>query len=184
MHILIVGAPGTGKSTLIRRILEKLDRLVFGYETRKEDSLADGSRGSPIYLYDAGGPYLQTEDRLVGYCKDHHAVPAAGTFDRYAPKLREVVPENGVIVLDEIGFLEVKAGAEDFCAAIMERLDGDIPVIAAVKDKDVPFLEQVRQHPRARCFRITRENREQLISEVVEFMMKQEWFGEKTSTTF
>ena len=40
MHALIIGAPGVGKSTLIRRVLAELNRPVFGFLTKKEDALA------------------------------------------------------------------------------------------------------------------------------------------------
>ena len=46
MHLLLVGAPGVGKSTLIRRVLKKVDRPVFGFETKKE--APDGEGGSPL----------------------------------------------------------------------------------------------------------------------------------------
>ena len=53
MHTLIVGERRVGKSTLIGRVLNALDRPVYGFETKKEDSLADELRGSPVYIYDA-----------------------------------------------------------------------------------------------------------------------------------
>ena len=171
MHALIVGPRRIGKSTLIRRVLQELNRPVFGFETKKEDALADEVNGSPIYIYDAGGPRQQREDNLVGYCKNHHATTLKAACDRYALRLRGPVPEGCVIELDEIGFMEAKS--EAFCAAVLSLLDGDIPVIAAVKDKDVPFLQAVRAHPGARCFRITPENRDDLYPEVLEFMKAQ-----------
>ncbi len=36
MNVLIVGARGAGKTTLIRRVLESLDCPVWGFETEKE----------------------------------------------------------------------------------------------------------------------------------------------------
>lgn len=170
MHILLVGRPGSGKSSLIRRIVEKLGKPVFGYESVKEDSLADPVNGSPIYLYEAGKPRLRSRENLAGYCLNHHAVTFPDTFDRFAPRLAGPVPEDHIIVLDEIGPMESRSPA--FCNAIRSFLDGDHPVIAAVRDKDTPFLNTVRSHPKCRCFFLDRTDRDVLFSEI----MKEEIF--------
>ena len=39
-----------------------------------------------------------------------------------------------------------------FCQAVLDALDGDIPILAWVRDLDTPFLSAVRSHSRARCF--------------------------------
>ena len=171
MHALIVGARGVGKSTLIRRVLQELNRPLFGFETKKEEALADEINGSPVYIYEAGKEQLQTDENLVGHCLTRHSFPMTAGFDHYAPRLLSPVPDGCVIEMDEIGFMESKSKA--FCNAVMTLLDGSTPVIAAVKDKDIPFLEAVRSHPNARCFHITPENRDALCFEVLEFMKAQ-----------
>ena len=186
-HTLIVGEQGVGKSTLIRRLLEALDAPICGYLTRKEDALTDSELGSPIYIYEVGKPQEQTRDNLVGHCKAQKPVVYPEAFDRFAPKLQKLtidaqdpngqelnvqapdVPDHmrchGLILLDEIGVMETRSGA--FCQAILHLLDGDTPILAAVKYKDRPFLEQVRQHPKCKCFTITKENRDDLFEEVL-----------------
>jgi len=171
MHALIVGTHGVGKSTLIRRVLKELNRPLSGYETQKEECLEDKENGIPIYIYDAGTEHVPLKENLLGYSKNQHAISMIESFDRYAPKLLKPVPENGLIELDEIGFMEAKS--EPFCDAIMTLLNGTTPVIAAVKDKDVPFLNTVRSHPNARCFYITVQNREALFEEVLNFIKQQ-----------
>ena len=170
MHALIVGARQVGKSTLIRHVLDVLERPVFGYETKKEDHLANEELGSPVYIYPAGLPHVQDDEHLIGYCKDKHPLIYKAAFDRFAPQLSSP-PENAVILLDEIGFME--SASDAFCNAIMDLLDGDIPVIAAVKHNDTPFLSAVRRHPGCRCFTITPENRNELTDEVTAFMQEQ-----------
>ena len=81
------------------------------------------------------------------------------------------MPEAAVVELDELGFLEARSGA--FCQAVLGLLDGDRPVIAAVKDRDNPFLNAIRAHPAARCFHITAENRDELFEDVLDFMKLQ-----------
>ena len=171
MHALIVGDRGVGKSTLIRRVLAALKRPRFGYETKKEEQLEDPVRGCPVYLYDAGSPHRQTPENLIGYNKEPNAASVTAAFDRFAPRLMEPVPEGSVVELDEIGFLEAKS--ESFCQAVVHLLDGDTPVIAAVKNRNIPFLETVRAHPNARCFYITPENRDALYDAVLTFLKQQ-----------
>lgn len=175
-HILIVGARGVGKSTLIRRVLDALDRPVFGFETKKEDTLADNS-GCPIYIYKAGAPHEQSEENLVGYCKNQRPTTYRDAFDRFAPHLRQALPQNGVILLDELGFME--AASKAFCQAVFALLDGNVPVIAAVKDKDVPFLNEIRSHPNAKCFDITQENRDALFDGVLAFVREDKTWQER-----
>ena len=171
MHALIVGDRGVGKSTLIRRVLQELNRPVFGFETKKEEALEDPFRGCPIYIYDAGIPHCRTPENLIGYHRERDFASITAVFDRYAPKLLASVPEDAVVELDEIGFLEAKS--EAFCQAVLHLLDGNRPVIAAVKNRDLPFLNHIREHPKARCFDITAENRDALCEEVLAFMKQQ-----------
>ena len=171
MHALIVGDRGVGKSTLIHRVLKELNRPVFGFETKKEEQLEDSIRGCPIYIYDAGKPHIRTPENLIGYHKEGDVPAITAAFDRYAPSLMGPIPENTVVELDEIGFLEAKSDA--FCQAVLHLLEGKNPVIAAVKNREHPFLDAVRNHPNARCFYITAENRDALYEEVLAFTKQQ-----------
>ena len=66
-----------------------------------------------------------------------------------------------VIIMDELGFME--SDAQAFRRAVLQTLDGETPVLAAVKNRmDVEFLRQVCAHPRAEVVPINPENREEL----------------------
>ena len=172
MHTMIVGGQGVGKSTLIRRVLEQLDVSLCGYRTRKEDDLADPELGSPIYLYEVGAPMKQTRENQVGYCKDQKPLVYPEVFDGFAPKLQEMKQtDKELILMDELGTMEARG--KEFCPAVLELLDETTPILAAVKDKYHPFLEEIRNHPHCQCFTITRENRDQLVEEVAAFVRQQ-----------
>ena len=96
-----------------------------------------------------------------------YAVP--GNCDRYRGGYQ---PDPvAVVELDEIGFLEAKS--EAFCQAVLQLLNRNKPVIAAVKNKEHPFLNTIREHPNVHCFYITPKNRDALYEEVLEFMKLQ-----------
>ena len=189
-HTLIVGGQGVGKSTLIRRVLEELDVPVCGYITRKEPHLRDPQLGDPIYIYEAGQPQIQTSDNLAGHCRDQRPLVYAEAFDHFARKLQalskeEITPDENqenpqakdnhgkapLVLMDEIGIME--RHSPDFCQAVLDLLEGDRPILAAVKYKDRPYLNQIRDHERCRCFTITEENREELFEEVLQFVRQQ-----------
>ena len=171
MHTLIVGARHVGKSTLINKVIRALECTVSGFETKKEDALADEIHGSPVYIYPAGQMHQQTADNLLGYCKEQHPEVLEHTFDRAVHLIAEAEAAGDMIKMDEIGFME--ASSEAFCAGIMRCLDGNKPVIAAVKHNETPFLTAVKNHPNCRCFFITEENRDELFPIVLQFVRQQ-----------
>lgn len=174
MHALIVGPIQVGKSTLIHRVLDEIGMPVFGFETKKEEALADQALGSPVYIYEAGKPHVRQVDNLVAHCGQWcggwRKSVYTEAFDRFAPKLASP-PAGHIVVMDEIGFME--SSSPRFCSAIMHLLDGGAPVIAAVKCNSTPFLDAVKRHPNCRCFEITPENREALFEEVLAFVKQQ-----------
>lgn len=171
MHTLIVGARQVGKSTLINKVIAELGCTICGFETKKEDALADEVYGSPVYIYKAGRVHEQTDDNLLGYCKGKHPEVIENAFDRAAHLISEAETTGDLIKMDEIGFME--SSSEIFCGEIMRCLDGSRPVIAAVKHNDTPFLDSVRSHPNCRCFFINAENRDELFPEVLQFVREQ-----------
>ena len=71
--------------------------------------------------------------------------------------------------MDELGFLESRSPL--FQRRVLEILDGDLPVLAAVKSQNgIPFLELVKAHPKTAVFHITPDNREELFSRLVPLM--------------
>lgn len=171
MHALVIGKPGTGKSTLIRRVLKVCGRPVYGFETKKGQPLEDQPLVAPVYIYEALHEPKQTEENLVGYCKTNCFEARAESFNRFSSKLREGISPDGIILMDELGFME--AQAQEFCSAIFACLDDEIPVIAAVKPNEIPFLQDIRSHPKARCFYLTEDTRDEVYEQVLKFMQEQ-----------
>ena len=88
-------------------------------------------------------------------------------FEELGVKLLNEAKPDGVIVMDEIGFMEIRA--ERFCDAVLRALEGDIPVLATVKDTELgsEFLDKVRKHPKAEVYMLTPDNREEVLAEVL-----------------
>ena len=153
-HILICGERGVGKSTLIRRLLAESTLPVGGFVTRRLPQ-ADGDGMFPIYLHAAALPPEERPydpEHLVGTCDSRRSVRYPEAFDRLG--------RSSLLLMDELGFLE--NDAHRFQAAVLAALDGNTPVLAAVKPADTDFLRRVRQHPCGEVFYITPESREAL----------------------
>jgi len=161
-HILICGDRGTGKSTLIEKLLQDDPRPRYGFVTKMAGPGPDGFR--PVYIHPAGQAAearVFTAENCVGVCDSRTHRPCREVFDGLGVRYIEAARPDGILVMDELGFFE--AQAESFTAAVLTALRGDIPILAAVKSRtDVAFLNAVRAAPKAEVFYITPENREEL----------------------
>ena len=162
-HIVLWGQRGVGKSTLARRLLEDWEGPVRGFITRSSPPDADGFRSIYLYAADDPAPVEHTRNRIGRTDRAAHTMWPE-VFDGLGVELLRAEP-GSLILMDELGFLEQDAAV--FRREVLRCLDGSIPVLAVIKHKThIPFLQQIRAHPRVQLYEVTEENRDDLPAEL------------------
>ncbi len=173
-HILICGERNSGKTELFDRLLKNCRLPVYGFTTGITETREDGYH--EIYMFPAGSrDRIQREENHVGDCNMKERTVNLEVFNSYGVELLNKVCPDGIVAMDELGFMESEATA--FCKRVLELLDGEIPVLATVKGgrTDVDFLNRVCSHPKAELFELRADNADELykiISPIVESWSK------------
>ena len=188
-HLLICGEKQVGKSALVDDCISRLGCPVYGFRTRALEPSLDGIR--QVYLFPAGlcpgggEADIRTAGNHVGDVRRKVLLVHPEVFDTLGVSLIREAKKDGILVMDELGYMEEQACA--FQEAVMDALDGDIPVICMVKKRTedgkesvlsgegyqpgaeprrgASFLDRVKAHPRTRLLEVTEENREEMIEE-------------------
>ena len=146
MNIIVCGSTGTGKSTAIRRLLQCCAEPIYGFWTEK--LAEDPQTGSaPVYIHGCGEQLSFAPDHQIGSCKNCCAEKHPEVFDDVGVALLRGIPEGSLVLLDEIGVME--EAAKKFTARLFELLDGNYRVIAAVRDRSTPLLNDIRAHAKS-----------------------------------
>lgn len=166
-HIAINGQRGVGKTTLITRLIRDTGLSVSGFMTRKEPM--PGEVNEQIFIHRASTPLTERQYELrnrIGICGAARMLEKrTDVFETLGVEYLSDCPPGKLIVMDELGFLE--AEATRFQEAVIKRFDGDIPVIAAIKYNQTPFLDAIRNHPKVEVFNIDFDNRDALYKELL-----------------
>ncbi|HFC97264.1 MAG TPA: dTMP kinase [Thermosulfurimonas dismutans] len=166
--VLVHGLPGTGKTTLIERIVQKLPGVKRGFVTRE---VREGGRriGFKIYTLDGREAWLAKKGRGWPQLGKYRVFLEA--FEKLA--LSSLKPDPSapgpvIFVVDEIGKMEIFS--EAFRQRIRELLSGPEPLLASVGYGKVPFLEEVLRLEGPIFCEVTPDNRDFLVSRIlVEF---------------
>ena len=159
-RILLEGRPGSGKTTLARRLvagLRERDIPVTGFTTEElrergrrvgfAIETVDGERGTLAHVDFAGPP------RVGKYGVDLDAL------ERLAiPALR--APPRALVVIDELGKMEL--ASEPFRAAVDELFASPADVVATVHVFRHPFTDALKARADVERLRVTAANRDDL----------------------
>lgn len=164
LHILLTGESGVGKSFLVQRLLASCSLCVNGFYTKKMELNPNGQ--SKVIIRSANH-YLDNQLRLqsvlnnqVGLCLENGSVTSfPDVFDNLGCRFLHG-ESTELWVMDELGFMEL--GAMRFRRRVIEILDGDVPVIAVIKNKNNEFLDLIRRHEAAKLYEVTIENRDRI----------------------
>ena len=165
MNILITGNPGTGKTTLIKKLVHTFDTRVSGFyteEIRKQNERVgfavrtlDGHEGTLAHI-DIRSPY-----RIGKYKVD------VESFERIAlPALEKRRFGSKIIIIDEIGPMELFS--EIFKKRVLEILDSPSSVIATIKLKGSDFVAMIKSRNDVELYTLTRDTRETVFRSIVE----------------
>ena len=131
-NILITGAPGSGKTTVFRRLVERLRHLnpvgFFTAEIRK-----GGQRqGFSLSSLDGRAGILAHVDFQTGYRVGKYGVDVDG-FEAFIEPLSVLAPDTGLVMIDEIGKMECLS--EIFKKIMSDIFNSDTLLIATIAQK-------------------------------------------------
>jgi nucleoside-triphosphatase len=166
-HILLTGAPGCGKTTLVRRIIEQLRDLrlagFFTQEVRGVDGRRDGFEAIGLNGCSTMLASVRSESKMrVG----KYGVELFDFEQLVDAELNRDPHEVDVFVVDEIGKMECFSPL--FVDLVESRLDGDTPVLATVAMKGRGFIAAVKQRQDIELMTVNSVNRDGLVAIVAE----------------
>lgn len=164
-NVLITGRPGVGKTTLIRRVLGALAVDAGGFYTH--EIRERGARvGFAITDLRGASGILAHVDRRGGYRVGKYGVNSEDLERIGIPAVREAVLRSRLVVMDEIGRMELCSRA--FQDAVLEALGSPVPVLGTIQDRKNSFLDAVRARDDVEIVRVDEANRDRLVEDLVE----------------
>jgi nucleoside-triphosphatase len=162
--ILLTGHPGCGKTTLVRRVVARVQGPVGGFYTQE---IREGGvrQGFKMVTFDGQEGVLahvniQSARRIGRYGVDLDALDTVGVAS-----LRRAVEQGGLVVIDEIGPMEIFSQA--FRQAVIDALASDSLVFGTIVRRSKPFSDQIKARPDVRVIEVTPANRDDLLENIL-----------------
>jgi nucleoside-triphosphatase len=162
-RILLTGRPGSGKTTVIKRVVNQVALPAAGFYT--EEIRERGQRvGFKIVTLDGQEGVLahvsfKTQQRVGKYGLDLSPLEMMGI-----EALREAVRARQLAVIDEIGPMEIRSAI--FREAVNEALDSRAPLLGTITARRFPFADAIKKRRDVTLVEVRADNREQLVSEL------------------
>ncbi len=170
--ILLTGRPGIGKTTVIKKLAQRLAFFkpsgFYTEEIRQEGirkgfaiKRLDGSTAGILAHVDVKGPY-----RVARYGVN------IKVFDSFLSEIEGEVLASRIVLIDEIGKMECYS--QRFRLLIENLLSSDRVLIATIAEKGTGFIEKIKNTEGTVIIEVTEHNRERLVSEIEEKIRS--WF--------
>lgn len=161
-NIFLTGAPSSGKTTVIRKIIENLNHPANGFYT--EEERVDGKRVGFI---------MKTLNGRKGYLA-HQDIKSDFYIRRYGVSIENIesiavssiTPEkSNIIILDEIGKMECFSLA--FKQAAIKAIDSSNIVVGTIALGGDDFIRDIKKRKDMEISEVTVENRDLLPGKIL-----------------
>jgi len=163
-NVLLAGPPRCGKSTVIEKLVQQIQRPVSGFFTREIKE--KGRRvGFSITTLDGKEGVLAHEES-----KSKRRVGKYGVnideLDRIA--VPSMIPgrTDQTVIIDEIGKMECFSPL--FRETLIKTLDSANPVIGSIAQKGNPFIEKIKERKDVLLVTVSEKNRDSLPAGLME----------------
>jgi nucleoside-triphosphatase len=170
-NILLEGAPGVGKTTLLCTIGEKISHLGVGGFYTKEIREKGKRVGFRVETFTGESGVLSHARSKAGPRVGKYRVDVAG-FERIGVAgLERALFESNILLIDEIGKMELFS--ERFKEKVIHYLDSEKIVVATIMSRSDPFVDGLKGRSDVDLVEVTEENRHQLAATLVERILSE-----------
>ena len=153
-NILLTGPPGCGKSTIIEKIVQRINLPCTGFFTR--EMRGKGRRvGFSIVTLDG----RRSRHRVGKYGVDLQSIDTIAVPSMLAEN------DNVVVVVDEIGKMECFSAM--FRQTLLRVLDSPNTVVGSIALKGDAFVNAIKKRSDSRLIMVSEKNRDVLAEEVL-----------------
>ncbi len=156
-NIFLTGAPSSGKTTVIRRVLENLAFPANGFYT-EEERVAGKRVGFLMRTLDGRQAYLAHQDIQSQFHIRRYGISIENIETIAVPSIVPV--GRNVVILDEIGKME--CFSEVFRKAALKTLDSPNIVLGTITLGGDAFILAIKTRHDLQVHEVTVENRETL----------------------
>ena len=167
--ILITGAPGVGKTTLIRRLVSELGSVRCAGFTTVEIRAGGVRKGFELVSLDGRKAILAHVDFRSSHKVGRYGVDVAG-FDRFLDAIDLAQSDADLLVIDEIGKMEMMS--EKFRRLMAAVFSYEQPLIATIASAGPAAIQRFKKHRKAVLFEVTRSNRQKLAAEITAWLAR------------
>jgi nucleoside-triphosphatase len=163
-HLLITGTPGVGKTTVLRKLVERLGTAnLAGFYTEEIRNHGE-RRGFRLVTFDGAERVIAHVDFPRTARVGKYGVDVA-VLDHAADVALAPRADVSLYLVDEIGKMECLSTR--FVAA-MRRLLDDKRVVATIAQHGEGFIAEVKRRPDCELWTVTRANRDALPRQLLE----------------
>jgi nucleoside-triphosphatase len=169
--LLLTGAPGVGKTTLLGRVLAALQEQRVGGFTTGE--VREGGRRVGFRIVPHRG-----SERIMAHV-ERRGSPRVGRYgvdvkaiDEVARESLALDPQVEIYLVDEIGKME--CFSQQFVLCMRNLFASEKTIVATIGRSSGGFIAAARSRPGAELWEVTPSNREALVKRVLT------WLGQKS----
>ena len=170
MKVFVTGEPGVGKTTLIKKVVERLGDRAVGFWTEEvRDRRTRKRRGFKVVTTDGREKLFASRTFTSKHLVGSYGVNVQRFEEVALPVLERALREgkDKVVVVDEIGKMELFS--KRFRDLVREiAYDPGLKLLATLPIRDVhPLVRELRRLPGAVLIELRKSNREGMEEEVL-----------------
>ena len=175
---LITGRPGIGKTTLVKRIVEKLPLRAGGFYT--EELREGGSRiGFKVRTLDGKEAVLAKLGLPSRYNVGRYGVDLQSFEAIGVEALRRAIQDCQVIVVDEIGNMELCSKA--FMEVLEAALQSEKLILGTILERPHPWADRLKARSGVVVLHLTEKNRQAIEAELLKRFGTEQRGSERTA---
>ena len=164
---LLTGRPGTGKTSIIKKVVAVMKGKAGGFYTEeiREQGIRHGFR---LVTLDGRSATLAHIDIRSPYQVSKYGVDT-DSLDRVGVSaLNRAAKECDLVVIDEIGKMELFSA--NFREAVFQIIDSGKRVLGTIMLNPNPWADAIKHRPQVKLIELTRANHHQVLAELLHWL--------------